>query len=99
LKYTLGPFDEEETREMIEFRIRQAGYNGGEKLFLEEAFKEIYEATKGYPRRIAMLCHRALKTLVMKNRPVIDALMIKEIVNSEAKLGWQREDLLLKNNY
>ncbi len=99
LKYTLGPFDEEETRGMIEFRIRQAGYDGGEKLFLEEAFKEIYEATKGYPRRIAMLCHRALKTLVMKNKPVIDALIIKEIVNSEAKLGWQREDLLQKNKY
>ncbi len=100
LKYTLGPFNnEEETREMIEFRIRQAGYNGREKLFLREAFKEIHKHTKGYPRRIAFVCHKALKSLVMKNKPVVNTEIIKEIINSEAKLGWQKEELLLKNNY
>ncbi len=99
LKYTLGPFSEQETREMIEFRIRQAGYNGSEKLFQEETFRQIYEYTRGYPRRIAMLCHKALKTLVMKNKAVVDNEIIKEIIDSEARLGWQRKDLLLKNNY
>ena len=99
LRCKLDPFNEEETREMIEFRIRQAGYNGSEKLFLEETFKEIYEYTNGYPRRIAMLCHKALKSLVMKNKPVVDNEIIKEIIDSEVKLGWQRKDLLLKNNY
>jgi len=96
LKYTLGPFSEQETREMIEFRIRRAGYNGAEKLFREEAFKEIYEATGGYPRRIAMLCHKALKCIVMKNRPIVDNEIIRGLIDSEAKLGWQDRDLLLK---
>lgn len=99
LKYTLGPFSEQETREMIEFRIRRAGYNSAEKLFQEEAFKEIYEATSGYPRRIAMLCHKALKCLVMKNRPVVDNEIIRGLIDSEAKLGWRDKDLLLKKNY
>lgn len=99
LKYTLGPFSEQETREMIEFRIGRAGYNGAEKLFREEAFKEIYEATGGYPRRIAMLCHKALKCIVMKNRPIVDNEIIRGLIDSEAKLGWQDRDLLLKKTY
>lgn len=99
LKYTLGPFSEEETREMIEFRIGRAGYNGAEKLFREETFKEIYKATGGYPRRIAMLCHKALKCIVMKNRPIVDNEIIRGLIDSEAKLGWRDRDLLLKKNY
>lgn len=98
-KYTLGPFNMQETKEMIEFRIRQAGYQGREKLFEEAAFKKIYEYTSGYPRRIAMLCHKALKTTVMENRPAVDNQIIEELINSEAKLGWQNKDLLLKSNY
>jgi len=99
LKYALGPFNEEETREMIEFRLRQAGYNGREKLFCDETFKGIHQYTQGYPRRISMLCHKALKHLVMKNRPFVNDEIIKEIVDSEAKLGWQNKDLLLKKSY
>jgi len=99
LKYALGPFNEQETKEMIEFRLRQAGYDGREKLFHDEAFKAIHEHTKGYPRRISMLCHKVLKHLVMRNKPFVDDGIIKEIVDSEAKLGWQNKDLLLKKNY
>jgi len=99
LKYALGPFNQEETRGMIEFRLRQAGYDGRENLFHNEAFKIIHEHTKGYPRRISMLCHKALKQLVMKNRPFVNSELIKEIVDSEAKLGWQNKDLLLKKSY
>jgi len=99
LKYSLGPFSEQETKEMIKFRLRQAGYIGREVLFQEEAFKEIHEYTKGYPRRISMLCHKVLKHLVMKNKPVVNSEIVKEIINSEVKLGWQNKDLLLKNNY
>jgi len=98
-KYTLGPLDEEETKKMIEFRIHQAGYKGMERLFQAQAYQKIYEYTRGYPRRIAMLCHSALKSLVMKNRPLVDSRLIDEIIDSEARLGWQSQDLLLKNSY
>ena len=99
LKYTLGPFDEQETKEMINFRIRQAGYRGREGLFKEEAFKNIYSYTKGSPRRIAMLCHAALKALVMKNESIVDSKIIEEIIEAELKLEWQNKDLILKNSY
>ena len=99
LMYTLSPFSQGETKEMIEFRIRQAGYEGSERLFQEEAIKEIYKYTEGYPRRIAMLCHKALKLLVMKKKLVVDNEIIKELIDDEAKLKWQKRNLLLKNSY
>ena len=99
LLYTLSPFGIDETKEMIEFRIRQAGYRSREKLFEESAIKEIFRYTEGYPRRIGMLCHKALKLLVMKNKPIVDMEIIKELVDYEANLRWQKTNLLLKNSY
>ncbi|MEA3328715.1 MAG: AAA family ATPase [Candidatus Omnitrophota bacterium] len=99
LKHTLGPFSQQETREMIEFRLHQAGYNGSEKLFRDETFSLIHSYTQGYPRRIAMLCHKALKSLVMNSRPAVDSIIIREIIDFDLRLGWQKRDLLLKNNY
>lgn len=99
-KYTLNPLDFEETREMIEFRLKQAGYSANMHLFLDDAIKEVHQYTRGYPRRITMLCHRALKTLVLKNKFVIDAALIQEIINEEIESGWHRKDLSLqKNNF
>ena len=99
LLYTLTPFGIDETKEMIEFRVRQAGYRGREKLFSESAIREIFKYTEGYPRRIGMLCHKALKLLVMKNKPIVDNEIIKELVDHEANLRWQKTNLLLKNSY
>ncbi len=100
-KYNLNPLTLEETREMIEFRIRRAGYQSKMHLFLKEAVKEIHEAAHGYPRRIIMLCHKALKELILKNQSVVDANLIGEIVKAEIDAGWhtnQKNSLLLKNS-
>jgi general secretion pathway protein A len=99
-KYTLNPLDLDETREMIDFRIRQAGYVSRISLFLESAVKEIYLYTKGYPRQIAMLCHKALKALVMNKKFVVDKNIIDEIIHKEVKEGWSRvtAPILLQKN-
>ncbi len=89
-KYTLNPLDEEETSQMIEFRIKQAGYKANMHLFLEGAIKEIYRYTHGYPRRVNMICHKALKRLVMNNKFVVDEVMIRTIINEEVQQGWHR---------
>ncbi|HBO96916.1 MAG TPA: transposase [Candidatus Omnitrophica bacterium] len=98
LKFMLHPLELEETREMIQFRIQQAGYRSGMHLFLNEAVKEIHQHSRGYPRQITMLCHRSLKNLVLKNRFVVDAALVQEIMDEELKSGWQRKDLLLQKN-
>jgi len=99
-KFTLNPLDFNETKEMIEFRIRQAGYKANMHLFLEDAVREIYQHSRGYPRRITMICHKALKALVLKNKFAVDTGLIREIIEEEERSGWHRKDLLLqKNNF
>jgi general secretion pathway protein A len=85
LKYTINPLDETETRQMIQFRLKQAGYNKEVGLFTEEAIKAIYQYTQGYPRKIAMLCHDALETIVMREQTVIDAGVINSLILEEVK--------------
>jgi general secretion pathway protein A len=97
-KYTLNPLDFDETKEMIEFRVRQAGYRANMRLFLDEAVREVYQYSRGYPRQITMLCHRALKDMVMKNRFVVDAASVRELIDEEIRSGWHRKDLLLQKN-
>ncbi|MEA3305659.1 MAG: phage tail protein, partial [Candidatus Omnitrophota bacterium] len=83
LKYIINPLNQEETADMIEFRLCRAGYNGGNKLFTEEAIKLIHEHTMGYPRRIAVLCHNALEELVMRDKAVIDKFLVLDIIKNE----------------
>ena len=97
-KYTLNPLDFNEAKEMIEFRIVQAGYRAGMHLFLDDGIREIYQHAKGYPRQITMLCHKALKTLVLKNRFAVDAKLVRELADEEIKSGWHRRDPLLERS-
>jgi len=99
-RYMLNPLSLAETEELINFRIRKAGYKSRMHLFLKEAVVEIHQATQGYPRRITMLCHKALKELVMRNKSAVNAAVIEDIVQNEMRAGWHRKDpLLLKNSY
>lgn len=83
LKYIINPLDEGETEDMIEFRLKQAGYNGGEKLFADGVIRLIYEHTMGYPRKISVLCHNALEELVMKDKKVVDKSLMLEVIRNE----------------
>ncbi|VAX34889.1 hypothetical protein MNBD_UNCLBAC01-1528 [hydrothermal vent metagenome] len=82
-KFTLNPLDAKETAELIDFRIRQAGYRGQKALFLGEAVSEIYNFTKGYPRKIIMLCHKVLKELVMQDQDIADRDFVKEVIDKD----------------
>ena len=83
LKYVLNPLDLNETTELIDFRLKKAGYQFGPPFFTEEAVKEIHQHTQGYPRRISMLCHHALKMLMVTDKKMVDGTMIKEIIEGE----------------
>ena len=98
LMYKIKPFSMDDTKEMIQFRLRQAGYQGRERLFTEEIIEEIYKYTEGYPRRIGMLCHKALKLLVMENKSIVDNELLRELVNYDSGSRWHRSNLLLKSS-
>lgn len=87
LKYMLNPLDEGETKEMIVFRLKAAGYDSPVKFFTDEAVEEIYRYTQGYPRRISLLCHNALKALVLENKHIIDVNIIRELISKDVKIG------------
>jgi general secretion pathway protein A len=97
-KTTLNPLDYDQMKEMVYFRIAQAGYRSRMDLFLEESLKEIYQYTRGYPRQVTMLCHRALKDMLMLNKMVVDREIVQGIIETEVHSGWQRTDRLLQKN-
>ena len=82
-KYILHPFNEIETGEMIRFRLKHAGCEGGAHLFAHEAIKKVYEYTQGYPRQIALLCHKAMECLMMQDRTMVTADIIDELIIQE----------------
>lgn len=83
LKYIINPLDENETREMIEFRLAQAGLISGQQLFTDGALKLIYDKSLGYPRKISVLCHNALESLVMHDKRVADEELIGKVIAQE----------------
>lgn len=99
-KFTLNPLGFEEAKEMIEFRIRQAGYRERKYLFLEEAIKDIYYFTKGYPRGIIRICHKCLRALVLsKTKRVIDKELAGEVIEKDSGAKWHRMTIPQKGNY
>ena len=99
-KFTLNPLGYQEVKELIEFRIRQAGFKSKTHLFLDGAVKEIHKYSRGYPRRVTMLCHRLLKQMVIKNKFVVDKHMVQDMIKDEVREGWvKQENLLQKNSY
>ena len=85
LKYLINPLDESETKQMIEFRLRQAGYIASAPLFTDDAVKLIYEHTQGYPRKIALLCHDCVEKIIMDEKQVVDRDVVQAVIDGEVK--------------
>lgn len=85
LKYVLNPLEENEVKELIDFRLSQAGYASRYTIFSDSAIRAIYNYTQGYPRKIAMICHDALEYLVMHRKEMVDKELIQELVRMEMK--------------
>ena len=95
---TLEPLDFEETRQMIQFRLQEAGYQSRLVLFTDSAIEAIHEYSEGYPRRISMACHRALRMLVMQKARVVDGAMVEAMVQQELDAGWFQPKRLQKSS-
>ena len=89
MKYIINPLSEQETAELIQFRLRSAGMSPGQELFTPAAIQAIHRASQGYPRQIGLLCHNALEALVMYEKPLVDETLIEELVHHESR--WLRE--------
>lgn len=99
MRCMLKPISLQETAEMIEFRLKEAGYDSDDALFTKEAVSEIYRCTGGYPRRISLLCHKALRLLVMTKGSRVDEELINKIMIQEREAGWAPIRTSQKNVY
>jgi len=77
VRYHLGPLSEEETCEYVDHRIRVAG--GELTIFFEDrALQLIHEYTQGVPRKINVLCDRALLVGYVQDTGDITEQIIKK---------------------
>jgi general secretion pathway protein A len=88
----LGPLSAEEVRPYVEHRLRHAGWKG-EPIFADAAYGEIYAHTDGVPRRINLLCTRAMLAAFLRSQPLIDA---RDMAQTAKELGAEVGELPLR---
>lgn len=80
MTYTLQPLDIKETRELIDFRIRQAGAGDRAPVFEESAIRAIHAYAQGSPRVTVTVCRNALVLAAqLKARRVGQAIILHTI--------------------
>ena len=98
LKCVINPLDLAEAKDLIRFRLQQAGYEGS-GLFAEEAVRLIHQHTKGYPRQMSMMCHNLLEMLVMRDRAIVDETLVREAITNELRPQRAVPAVLVPNVY
>ncbi len=78
-RYHLVPLDRKETEEYIQTRMRIAGANSL-NCFTRGAIEKIYQHSLGVPRLINNLCHNSLLAGYTRDKPLIDARIVRECV-------------------
>lgn len=68
-----------ETTDYIDYRLRQAGYDG-DPLFTDDALKLIAESGYGTPRLINNLCYNALTICSTEQCKQVDSAMVAKVV-------------------
>jgi general secretion pathway protein A len=71
--YLIPPMDLEDTMKFIDHRLKVAGLPMGEEIFTTKAKELIYEETKGYPRKIVVMCHRLIIDMLIHQKKRIDS--------------------------
>jgi len=81
--YTIRPLTVEETKSLIEYRLKRAGREGTSGLFNEDALRMIHMKTRGFPRKIIKMCHHALISMYAKNKNCIDLETVQSLESDQ----------------
>lgn len=76
LNYTLYPFEAEETKACIEYRLRVAGTEN--EIFTPEAIDVVHTISNGFPRVINIICDHALRLGYQEDQKSISAAIITQ---------------------
>ena len=84
--YVINPLNEEDTKGLINYRLKMAGMNSEKVLFTDKALKQIYIQTQGFPRKITALCHDSLIAMLRNNKKIVDEKIVLSL--SQEEVGW-----------
>lgn len=76
--HRLGPLTYAETVQMIHFRLTVAGRF--KPLFTDQAIEIIYEASKGVPRPLMIICNETLHIIVAKGHVEVDEADVRQAI-------------------
>lgn len=88
----LGPLKPEEIQPYVEHRLRHAGWTG-EPIFADDAFEQIHRHSDGIPRRINLLCTRALLGAYLQSKRPITG---EDVVSTAKDLGAEMGETSLR---
>lgn len=94
LYYEIQLLSQAETAKYVSHRLNVCGRK--EQLFTSSALQKIYAFSRGNPRLINILCHRALLTGYVKNRRTIDGDIITEC--SQEITNWYNSKFIFAKN-
>ena len=77
LRYHIQPFTRQETEDYINHRLVVAGSHGGVK-FSRRALSAIYRLSEGIPRKINLLCDRAMLSAYVHESNLIEHTHVRE---------------------
>jgi general secretion pathway protein A len=87
LRYHIQPFNRQETEDYIKHRLVVAGSQGGVKLS-RRALSDLYRLSDGIPRKINLLCDRAMLAAYVQGSHVIEHQHVRQAWSeSEAQPG------------
>lgn len=85
VRYHLRPLNQEETTSYIQNRLKIAGRT--EKVFNGSALKAVFRFSGGIPRKINLICDRALLTAYSENHRIVTARDIKQALVELSGMG------------
>jgi general secretion pathway protein A len=86
VRYQLRPLNREETNSYILHRLNIAGRPDG-NVFTPSALKKVFQCSGGVPRRINLICDRALLTAYSEERGTVSPRDVKQAVAELAGMG------------
>lgn len=87
VRYELKPLDQQETAEMIQHRLRTAGYANEYGPFTPEAVYELHKYSNGTPRLISQMADNALMVGMAQGLQQIDGATMHAIIEDYYEEG------------
>ncbi|KPJ90198.1 MAG: hypothetical protein AMJ53_14540 [Gammaproteobacteria bacterium SG8_11] len=83
-RYHLMPLTQKETIDYVNHRLGVAGARERDPIFTLSALKQIYKYSEGVPRKVNLLCDRALLGAYVHNEKIVDAKTVKQAAKEVA---------------